>query len=144
MSVKITPAEVDAYLKESNRKRPWLADLLGVTKSTVGHWLNGSWEIPDPEEKLLRLLIRGEYPFQDYAPLQKHVLQFSSAEIRVMNILRTRGGFATIEEWIVAKIRDYLAVYTAETGCYSPPLAALPHAADDTADYKPKRKQTGA
>ena len=109
--MKFDPSEIDAYLASNNRKRPWLAALLGVTKSTVGHWCNNTRPIPEPEEKLLRLLIRGEFPFAEHIAKPKHVLEFSADELRILNILRTREGYPTIDAWIAARIRDYLAVY---------------------------------
>lgn len=86
-----------------------VADDIGVGKSTVGRWLEGS-EITPSHLKLLRLYFFGEIPFDDIRPTQdlSNVLKFTEKEWEIMNIIATRNGM-TVGEWIASQIRDYLA-----------------------------------
>lgn len=91
-----------------------VASDIGVGKSTVSRWLEGS-EITPSHLKLLRLYFYGEIPFDDIRPTQdlSNVLKFSEKEWEIMSIIATRNGL-TCGEWIAGQIRDYLAFRTAQ------------------------------
>ena len=111
---KITPQELTDWLSRHGHTATWLARELGVAKATVSRWLNGHQAIPGPETALIRLLIRGELPFDVRVVQPDGALPFSREEWQRLEEMRFREGFDTAEEWVVAKIRAYLAMMPAE------------------------------
>ena len=111
---KITPQELTDWLSRHGHTATWLARELGVAKATVSRWLNGHQAIPGPETALIRLLIRGELPFDVRVVQPDGALPFSREEWQRLEEMRFREGFDTAEEWVVAKIRAYLAMMPAD------------------------------
>jgi len=110
----ISPEEIKIWLSRQGRTATWLAGEMGVDKATVSRWLGGRRPVPGPESRLLRLLIRGELPFEIAALRPDGVLLFNSSEWRLIEALRAREGFPSAEAWVVAKIRAYLAMLPAD------------------------------
>jgi transcriptional regulator with XRE-family HTH domain len=106
---KITPEEIAEWLK-LNKKRPaWLAQTMKVTPATVSRWLNNKNPIAGSDEKLLKLLIRDEMPFEIIGEkLLNSVLDFTEDQYRVICVLASRYGI-TPAQWIANQIRSYLA-----------------------------------
>ena len=104
----VTAAELQEWLDANHKTGLWLSEVLGVSRATVSRWLNEHREIPAPEEKLVRLLIRGEMPFS--FSVRPNIMRFTPQEWRAIEILRIREGFETSHDWIAAKIRAYLAM----------------------------------
>ena len=104
---KITPEEIAEWLK-SNQKRPaWLAQTMKVTPATVSRWLNNKNPIAGSDEKLLKLLIRDEMPFEITGEkLLNSVLDFTEDQYRVICILATRQS-SSPAQWIANQIRSY-------------------------------------
>jgi DNA-binding transcriptional regulator YiaG len=111
---KITPQELTEWLSRHGHTATWLARELGVAKATVSRWLNGHQAIPGPETALIRLLIRGELPFEVRVVQPDGALPFTREEWQRLEEMRFREGFNTAEEWVVAKIRAYLAMMPAD------------------------------
>ena len=134
----VTAAEIRDWLDTHHKKPAWLAATIGVTKPTVGRWLQGQ-DIPEPMQHLLRLLVRGIMPPGFSAPRSDGELTFTPAEWRVIEICRVREGFPDAVAWIVHKIRAYLAM-TNQIPALAvveppPPLARV---AEDPVTYKTK------
>jgi transcriptional regulator with XRE-family HTH domain len=110
----ISPEEIKAWLSRQGHTATWLAGEIGVDKATVSRWLSGRQPVPGPESRLLRLLIRGELPFEIAALRSDGVLLFSAGEWRRIEALRARENFPSAEAWVVAKIRAYLAMLPSE------------------------------
>lgn len=111
---KITPQELTEWLSRHGHTATWLARELGVAKATVSRWLNGHQAIPGPETALIRLLIRGELPFDVRVVQPDGALPFTREEWQRLEEMRFREGFSTAEEWVVAKVRAYLAMMPSE------------------------------
>ena len=106
---RITIQEVQDWLFQNRKNAAWLAKTLGVSQSTPSRWAKGD-PIPEPSQHLLRLLIRGVMPPGFSKPQDPAVLAFTPAEWRIMEICRVREGFESVNDWIVSKIRAYLAM----------------------------------
>lgn len=105
----ITAAEVSEWLKTNEKKAVWLAQTLRVTPATVSRWLNEKNPITGSDESILKLLIRGEMPFEIANEKLLHgVLDFTTDQWRVICILSNRNSI-TPGLWIANQIRSYLA-----------------------------------
>lgn len=87
-----------------------IAKAFEVHPSTVKRWLEGS-EIPPPMLKLLDWYFFGKVPprLEGQAIIDmRNVLCFDEAEWRIIGHIARRQGI-TEQQWIVARIRDYLS-----------------------------------
>ena len=106
---KITADEISQWLKTEGKKAAWLAKTLGVTPATVSRWLNKHVVPSGSDAALLRLLIRGDMPFDMInSKILYGVLDFSEDQWRVINTIASRQGL-TAAKWIAEKIRWLLA-----------------------------------
>lgn len=97
-------------MKSNRVTQEKLAKLIGTSHTTINRWLKSKHGISGPEQKLLAYLIRGELPFPIQTASAGWNLDFTDAEFSVISMCARREGFASAEEWIVAKIRAYLAM----------------------------------
>lgn len=114
-----------------------LAEMLGTSHTSVGRWLKGVHSISGPEQKLLAYLIRGELPFPIQAAAEGWHLDFTDAEFAVISLCARREGFPSAEDWVVAKIRAYLAMMKAK------PVADYDgmRVAEEEVEYRVNRKK---
>jgi len=130
---EITPLLLKAWMKRKKITQVALAEMLGTTHTSIGRWLKGVHAISGPERKLLAYLMYGELPFDVQTASDGWVLPFSESEFAVIQLLARREGFASAEDWVVAKIRAYLAMTSAVVP--EPTLKAV----EDEALYKTKK-----
>ena len=111
---------------------------LGLKKVAVTKIENGNRQISPPEQKLLKLLIRGVIPFSTVKIDAEHSqLQFSPEQWHIIHKAAKREGYDDTKLWIVDKIKGYLRMK---------PETALPQiAAEHSAPQLPtiKGQQTG-
>ncbi len=106
---RITGSEVSEWLKSNDKKAAWLAETMRVTPATVSRWLNEKNPISGSDEAILKLLVRGEMPFDIVHEKTLHgVLDFTEDQWRVITILANRMS-TTPGKWIADKIRWMLA-----------------------------------
>lgn len=106
---KISREELSQWLLANQKKAVWLAQTLQVTPATVSRWINGKNPIAGSDEALLRLLIRGEMPFEIVSEKLVHsVMEFTPREWKVIVLIATKAG-VTPGKWIAQQIRSYLA-----------------------------------
>lgn len=97
-----------------------LAKSFEISPSTVTRWVDGG-EIPPPMLKLLDFYFFGVVPPRGANSTDpRTVLDFDEAEWLCLNNLARREG-VTVEQWIVGRIRSYLAWSEGKA-----PLQALP------------------
>lgn len=86
-----------------------IAKAFEVHPSTVKRWIDGG-DIPLPMLKLLDFYFFGTIPPRISTAIAdpKTVLDFDEAEYRIIGTLARREGI-TEEQWIVGRIRSYLA-----------------------------------
>lgn len=109
MNQDITPEELKAWRKEEGLTQPELGAMVGMDKYAVTNIERGKRGISEAEQRLLKLLIRGEMPFparSGYAPQ----IDFSEGEWAIMTRIAHRDGYHSARPWIVSKIRGYLAM----------------------------------
>ncbi len=100
-------------LKKWRRAKEWtqesLAQALGCSSAAVNRWEKGQ-EIPEPLQKLLRLLILGESPFSSPAPStpELHDAAFTLQEWEQLDLLRARHNFGSVREYLVDVVRKHL------------------------------------
>jgi transcriptional regulator with XRE-family HTH domain len=99
-----------AWMKKKKLTQTALADMLGISQGTVNRWVKSVHAISGPEQKLLSYLMFGVLPFEVQTADQGWHLEFTEGEFAVIQLLARREGFDRVEEWIVAKIRAYLAM----------------------------------
>lgn len=86
----MTPKEIDAWLKENNKDRAWLADKLAVSYHTARGWFSGGRPIPKLKlkriEELKAQLEQNQKLYTSEAPEQLRVVgsTFTSEEIELM------------------------------------------------------------
>ena len=129
----ITPLILKAWMKRKKITQTALAEMLGISQGTVNRWLKGVHAISGPERKLLAYLMYGELPFDVQTASDGWELPFTESEFAVIQLLARREGFGCAEDWVVAKIRAYLAMTSAVVP--EPTLKAV----DDEAAYKTKK-----
>lgn len=102
---KITATEISAWLLSQGKKAAWLAKTLGVTPATVSRWLSGKVIPSGSDNSILRLLVRGEMPFEIVNEKQLHgVLDFTCDQWRVISVLAASEG-KTPGKWIAERVR---------------------------------------
>ena len=105
----ITAEEMKAWRKAEGLTQEEFGNMLGWQKLVVTNIETGRRGISEAEQRLLKLLIRGEMPFKgrdSYAPQ----IDFSESEWAIMTRIAHREGYHSPRPWIVAKIRGYLAM----------------------------------
>jgi transcriptional regulator with XRE-family HTH domain len=112
---EISPTDLKAWMKTNKVTQMALAEMLGTSHTSVGRWLKGVHSISGPEQKLLAYLMFGELPFPIQSVAEGWSLDFTEAEFAVIRLCARREGFASAEDWIVAKIRAYLSMYQARS-----------------------------
>lgn len=55
--IKFTPKTLESWLEYFDMSEHELAELLGVTKPAVDHWLTGRREVPPTVQKLLNYFL---------------------------------------------------------------------------------------
>lgn len=110
MSNDITAAELKAWRKEEGMTQTELGEMIGWDKYAVTSIETGRRNISDAEQRLLKLLIRGEAPFETQRGPWDPQIQFSEQEWALMTKIALREGYHSARSWIVAKIRGYLAM----------------------------------
>lgn len=129
---EITPLTLKAWMKNKKITQVALADMLGTTHTSIGRWLKGVHAISGPEKKLLAYLMFGELPFDVQTASDGWELPFTESEFAVIQLLARREGYSSAENWVVAKIRAYLAMCNAQE---TTNLKAV----DEGAEYKTKK-----
>lgn len=117
----ITADEMKAWRKAEGLTQEEFGKMLGWEKVMVSKIETGRRGISEAEQRLLKLLIRGEMPFRDHAGYINQV-DFSEGEWATMTRIAWREGYHSARPWIVAKIRGYLAMSALDK---SPPKNAL-------------------
>lgn len=110
----ITAEEMKAWRKAEGLTQEEFGKMLGWEKVMVAKIETGRRGISEAEQRLLKLLIRGEMPFparSGYAPQ----IDFSEAEWAIMTRIAHRDGYHSARPWIVSKIRGYLAMCEPES-----------------------------
>lgn len=107
---EITPQELKDWMKSQKITQLALANLLGVSHTSVSRWLKSVHAISGPEQKLLAYLIRGEMPFPVQIADEGWHLDFSKEEFVIIQYLSRRDGYSSPEEWVADKIRTYIAM----------------------------------
>lgn len=97
-------------MKREKLTQTALANMLGVSHTSVSRWLKSVHAISGPEQKLLCYLIYGIMPFPVQAADDGWHLDFSKEEFSVIQCLSRRDGYHSPEEWVADKIRAYLAM----------------------------------
>lgn len=106
---KITATELSTWLLSQEKKAAWLAKTIGVTPATVSRWLSGKVIPSGSDESLLRLLVRGEMPFDMISSqVLRGVMDFTEDQWRVIATIAGRHGM-TPGKWIAEKVRWILA-----------------------------------
>lgn len=116
---EITPKELKDWMKREKITQIKLAKMLETSQGTVNRWLKSVHAIKGPEQKLLAYLIRGELPFPIQNLDRGWNLDFSAEEFALIQVLARREGFASAEDWVVAKIHAYLSMTGAVGGAES-------------------------
>jgi transcriptional regulator with XRE-family HTH domain len=129
---EITPLTLKAWMKNKKITQVALAEMLGTTHTSIGRWLKGVHSISGPEKKLLAYLMFGELPFDVQTASDGWELPFTESEFAVIQLLARREGYSSAENWVVAKIRAYLAM------CNAQETTTL-KAVDEGAAYKTKK-----
>lgn len=113
MTPPITGAELRRYMTEKDLTLEDMGHLLGgKVATTIMRWQNGA-DIPGDTQILLKLLIRGEMPFQEEStPRQVRdamwELEMSLETWEEINRRRLAGGYATVTDWIASLVREEL------------------------------------
>ncbi len=117
-----------------------ISNAIGVTGSTVMRWGNGEVSIPEPMQKLLRLYLFGEVPFEEIRDVNdaRTILEFTPSEWQLITILAARAGQEP-SSWIRSQILAYLAYQGGnQTGSVAAlnPLRSLDKMAEEGKDYR--------
>lgn len=108
--MSISGNEIQQWMLTMDYTQEMVANLLGTTSGTISRWISEKVKIPLPQMKLLAYLIRGELPFPIQNLDQGWNLDFSAQEFALIQVLARREGFSSAQDWVVAKIRAYLAM----------------------------------
>lgn len=110
MSADITSQELKAWRKEEGLTQTELGKMIGWPKLVVTNIETERRSISDAEQRLLKLLIRGEAPFETHKAPWDPQIEFSEQEWALMTKIAFREGFHSARPWIVAKIRGYVSM----------------------------------
>ncbi|WOO40409.1 helix-turn-helix transcriptional regulator [Rubellicoccus peritrichatus] len=108
MASDITPESLKEWRKEQKMTQTEMGSLMGWEKLVVTNIETGRRKISDAEQRLLKLLIHGELPFN--APVSDDVLEFDQDEWGLIHRMAQREGYSDAKDWIVSKIRAYLSM----------------------------------
>lgn len=111
MNEDLTGSDLREWRRAEGLTQAELGAMIGLDKYAITTMETGRRNISPAEQRLLRLLIRGEMPFSSssrsgYAPQ----IDFTEAEWAIMTRIAHREGYHSPRPWIVAKIRAYLAM----------------------------------
>lgn len=140
MTPPITGAELRRYMTEKDLTLEDMGHLLGgKVATTIMRWQNGA-DIPGDTQILLKLLIRGEMPFQEEStPRQVRdamwELEMSLGTWEEINRRRIAGGYATVTDWIASLVREEL---------HEPPVGAPSASGTETPGISPVQKKGGS
>jgi transcriptional regulator with XRE-family HTH domain len=106
-----TAANLKALRELHDINQDEIAALLGITQTAISKIESGTRSLSDAEKKILDWSFFGTVPprvTSAHADITK-VLDFDEAEWRIIGHIARRQGI-TEREWIVRRIRDYLAI----------------------------------
>lgn len=118
MKIKETTSEnLKAIREENGLNQDQIALMLGITQTAVSKIEGGTRTLSDSEKKLLDWYFFGSVPARITATQSdlSKVLDFDEAEWKIIGHIARRQGL-TESEWIVQRIRDYLAFLDADAG----------------------------
>lgn len=125
---EITYAQVRAWRKQANMTQQELGEYLGLKKIAVTKIELGHRKISPSEQKLLRLLICGELPFDSsMVSIRNSELAFTEEQWEVVHFVAAREGYSDAKQWIVDKIKGYLRM--------NPVASSAQMAAEDSKPY---------
>jgi DNA-binding XRE family transcriptional regulator len=107
MKTNLSPVALKAWRQQNQLTQTQLGLKIGLDKFAITNIERGQRKISQPEQLLLKLLIYGELPFA--SPNKNNTLDFSEQEWRLIHSLSLREGFKITNDWLVMKIRIYLA-----------------------------------
>lgn len=110
MNEEITPSRLKEWRKMEGLNQEQLAQMVGWDKLIVSNIETGRRNISDPEQRLLKLLIYGEMPFETKRGPWNPQIEFTDTEWSIMTRVAHREGYHSPRAWIVQKIRDCLAM----------------------------------
>jgi transcriptional regulator with XRE-family HTH domain len=110
MSKDLTPADLRKWRKEEGLTQEALGSMLGWDKIVVTNIETRRRAISPAEQRLLKLLIKGEMPFPNRRQPWSPQIDFTEAEWALMTQIAHREGYHSARPWIVGKIRNYLAM----------------------------------
>lgn len=110
MSNDITPERLKSWRKAEGLNQTELGQMLGWDKIIVSSIETGRRRISAPEQRLLKLLILGEPPFQKEDDPWNPQIDFTQEGWSIMTRISHREGYHSPRAWIVQKIRDCLAM----------------------------------
>lgn len=135
MTHQITPESLKTWRKAEGLTQEDLANMIGWKKLIVTNIETGRREISDPEQRLLKLLIHGELPFEIKQNPYDPKLDFTHEEWVIMTHIAHREGHRSPRTWIIQRIRDCLAMRQAY-----PAQDNLKVVAEDPGDYNKSPK----
>lgn len=109
----LTSAEIESYRRDRNLSQAALGAILGVSAPTINRWEKDERDIPGPADKLLRMLIRNEAPFETSAMDQGAevrrsigLVEMSLDAFEECRRLAMASGFGSVTDWIASLVRD--------------------------------------
>ncbi|MEO0797195.1 MAG: XRE family transcriptional regulator [Verrucomicrobiota bacterium] len=112
MKELITGEDIREYREKHGLTQTEFGEMAGWKKLVVTNIETGRRKISEPEQRFLKLLMRGEMP--ERAPKIDGKLIFEGLEAEKIATFARREGFSSPEDWVVTKIRAYLAMHGAE------------------------------
>lgn len=110
MNNDITPSELREWRKKEGLTQTELGAMIGLDKYAITTIETDRRYISAPEQRLLKLLIRGELPFSDRTRPWDPQVDFTETEWSMMTRIAHREGFHSPRPWIISKIRGYLSM----------------------------------
>lgn len=107
MKPNLSPGELKAWRQQNKLTQTQLGLKIGLDKFAITNIERELRKISQPEQLLLKLLIYGELPFA--SPNKNNNLNFSEQEWQLIHSLSLRENFKITNDWLVMKIRIYLA-----------------------------------
>lgn len=106
---EITAESLRSWRRKEGITQEALGELIGLKKVAITKMEGGQRQISAAEQKLLKLLIYGHYPFHSpEIDARGAELSFSQEEWRLIHRAAQQEGQADAKQWIVDKIRSYL------------------------------------
>lgn len=117
--------EIKQWLADHGKDRQWLADQLGLTKSTVNNWLSTTLTIPEGKQAVIRRIFAAEEAaeknrLQQLQPQnQIFSVEVTLAEFRLISQAAKEAN-QTIEEWSRETLSDAALSETEERNKQTP------------------------